>query len=893
MSQAIKQRPPKQTPLNRPQTVQKPPQATNQPKSNLPKPTTAQKSLLSSVKEWTYKKAFGQPVPPITVQDTIPYIAMFEDGICHVSEGYYTKTIAFTDTNYTMLDESGKQGLYAKWLSIFNSLNEKATLQLTYMNTEIDLHDINAMLSSHRVKEGASDQFTAIGQEFYDMLKSKLSSAKKGLMRRRYATIGIHVMPREKLGKNGAITDESISEARSRLLTMEKSFVEILGGFGSSAFPLNGRERLELLHRQMHPNPRQGFAMGNAFPTDVGVVNYNDFPIARTKDYISPKAMVFDKNRFTLNYALTPSKPSHRPTFGSMSYIEIESEQLPDVFLSRMLDTDYPMTVNLHIHPISKDKAIKYAKAKLSAIDIARVDRNKKSFRDNVDPNIMPPDMLKFSEEAKELQMELQGGQELFDTYFTVTHYANNPQDLESRMQATGGVVSQYSCKLRPLSNMQEQAFTSSLALGSYKIPKVAALRKLYTSALAVLMPFTTKEICEKDPQAIYYGTNAISGVVVLANRKKLKNPNGVVLGKPGSGKSFLVKCEIINVMRLTSDTVLILDPESEYPPLVKALGGVVIKLSTSSPTNINPLDIVWDYGTDEEPNDPLGLKSGFVMSMMETIISRELSAIEKSILDRCVRRIYEIHEVDPKPENMPILLDLYNALLTDFDPNDPNNHTVNSSARLLAHALDMYVNGSYTMFSRRTNIDISNRLICFDTKSLSKEMRALAMLIIQDQIWAKVSHNRTIKKGTWTYIDEFHLLLKHRQTTEYSVEMYKRFRKWHAVPTVITQIVKDFLRNSEAEDIFEVAEFIVLLDQDAGNGRVLQERLKLSDSQLSHITNAQPGDALVRFGASIIAVKDDFPKDTLSYGLITTRPSDSTDNNPINEKIKRSVENE
>ncbi|MCL2574902.1 MAG: DUF87 domain-containing protein [Defluviitaleaceae bacterium] len=841
----------------------------------------APKSILIQSREWAYKRIFGQAIAPTTIQDTIPYIAMYEDGVCYVSDGYYTKTIAITDTSFQLLDEKGKQGFFDKWCGLFSFLREPVTLQLTYMNTATDTRDIENMLSPHQSQ--AQDDFTHIRKEFYEMLKQKLVAAKKGLMRRRYATIGVYV--------------KNIDEARSRLLGVERETIKILNSIGALAFPLDGKERLALLHKQMHPNPKHKFSMGrfddkdgkknsddrniiSAFPADITAKVANDFSFAPTKDYIVPQAIIFSKNQFTLNYSATAStknpKRNVRPSFAAMSYLEIDAERLPESFLTKMLDTEYPIAINIHIRPIDKAKAIKYAKNKLADVNAAKASKQKKAFRDKVDPDMLPPDIKMFSDAAQSLVQELQGDEEYFDMQFLVTHFSDNPQDLESRVLATKGLASQYSCNIKRLDYMQEQGFASYLALGKNQIPK-QIVRKLYTTALAALIPFTTGEIFQKDPQAIYYGTNSISGVVILANRKLLKNPNSVVLGIPGSGKSFFVKREFIHVFLVTLDTILILDPEGEYSPLVKALGGVVIKISTSSNNHINPLDIVWDYGTTEEPLDPLGLKSEFVMSMMETITTRPhgLYDIEKSIIDRCVRKIYEKHCKNAIPENMPILSDLYDALQADFDPNDPINPTIKKMASNLAQALDMYVNGSYTMFNHRTNIDTTNRIICFDTKSLGGGMRPLAMLIIQDQIWGRISYNRSIGRGTWTYIDEFHLLLQHQQTAEYSVEMYKRFRKWSGIPTVITQNVKDFLRSSQAKNIIDNCEFVALLDQSPDDGLILMERLKLSEKQLAHVTNANVGDALIKYGNTIITATDRFPTDTQLYKLMTTKPSD------------------
>lgn len=400
----------------------------------------------------------------------------------------------------------------------------------------------------------------------------------------------------------------------------------------------------------------------------------------------------------------------------------------------------------------------------------------------------------------------------------------------------------------------------SSLPLG---LNRIKIERSLTTSALAVFIPFVTQELF-MGGNAMYYGLNALSNNMILLDRKQSRCPNGLVFGTPGSGKSMSCKREITYVMLTTKDNVIICDPEDEYSPLVNRLGGQVIRLSPNSRDYVNPLDINLNYSEEE---NPLALKSDFVLSFCELIMGSKtgLEAIEKTVIDRAVQMIYQPYFADPRPENMPILGDLMNALLSQHIP----------EADRVAQALDLYVNGSLNFFNHRTTVDISNRLVCFDIKGLGKNLKKPGMLIVQDAVWNTVTINRAIGRSTWYFVDEFHLLLKEEQTAAYSAEIWKRFRKWGGIPTGATQNPKDLLSSPEIENILENSDFIYMLNQAAGDRKILAERLNISSEQLAYVTNSEPGHGLLFFNNVILPFADDFPKDTELYKLLTTKPSE------------------
>ena len=519
------------------------------------------------------------------------------------------------------------------------------------------------------------------------------------------------------------------------------------------------------------------------------------------------------------------------------------------------------MLINMHIQPLDQTNAIKMVKTKMTDINRMKIEEQKKAIRSGYDMDIIPADLQTYSDEAKHMLDDLQSRNErMFYITMIFMHVAENKQRLENIMMPTAGVATQANCPLRRLDYLQEEGLMSSLPLGVNLIP---IKRNMTTSALAIFVPFTTQELFMSG-EALYYGLNALSSNMILVDRKKLKNPNGLILGTPGSGKSFAAKREILNVFLVTNDDVIICDPEAEYYALVLALGGQVIHISSTSKDYINPMDINLDYSDDD---NPLGFKSDFILSLCELIMGSRngIEAEEKSVIDRCLPIVYRKYFEDPRPENMPILGDLYDILRQQPEP----------QAQRIATALEIYVNGSLNVFNHRTNVQLDNRIVCFDIKDLGKQLKKLGMLIVQDQVWNRVTMNRYEHKSTRYYVDEFHLLLKEEQTAAYSVEIWKRFRKWGGIPTGITQNVKDLLSSREIENIFEDSDFILMLNQAAGDRQILAKQLNISKEQLSHVTSSNEGEGLLFYGNIIIPFRDRFDKSLKIYSYLTTKPEE------------------
>lgn len=575
-----------------------------------------------------------------------------------------------------------------------------------------------------------------------------------------------------------------------------------------------------------------------------------------TKDFIAPTSFNFgNKSYFQMGNNI-----------GAVSFLQILAPELSDKMLAEFLDMDNSIVVNLHVQSIDQAKAIRQIKMKITDLDKMKIEEQKKAVRSGYDMDVLPSDLVTYGGEAKRLLEDLQSRNErMFLVTVLIMNTADTKRKLDNIIMQTAGIAQKYNCALKRLDYQQEAGVMSSLPIG---INQIDIQRGLTTSATAIFVPFTTEELFQEG-EALYYGINAISNNMIMADRKLLKNPNGLILGTPGAGKSFSAKREMTNAFLITSDDIIICDPEGEYSPLTQMLHGQVVHISPNSKQYVNPMDINLNYSEDESP---ISLKADFVLSLCELIVGNKngLEPVEKTIIDRCVRIIYRKYLENPIPENMPILEDLYNCILEQEE----------TEAKRIATALEIYVKGSLNVFNHRTNVDISNRLVCFDIKELGKQLKKIGMLVVQDQVWNRVTINREAKKSTRYYIDEMHLLLKEEQTAAYTVEIWKRFRKWGGIPTGITQNVKDLLSSREIENIFENSDFIYMLNQAGGDRQILAKQLNISPHQLSFVTNSNEGEGLLFYGNTIIPFKDKFPKETKLYAIMTTKLNERSEMN-------------
>ena len=770
------------------------------------------------------KKAKRDGRLPQSAQQTIPYKEMCRDGICVVSDHYFTKQVQFYDINYQLAQNEDKNQIFENYCDFLNYFDSSIQVQLSFLNQRADMEERQRSISI----PDQEDAFNGIREEYSDMLKDQLAKGNNGLTKTKYITFGIEA--------------ESLRAAKPRLERIEADILANFKALGVKAHGMDGYERLAVLHRMFHPADSQKFRFAWDAIWKTGL---------SSKDFIAPDSFTFRSGRrFQIG-----------PTHGAVSFLQILAPELTDRMLADFLDLESSLVVTLHIQSIDQSAAIKNIKRKITDLDAMKIQEQKKAVRAGYDMELLPSDLVTFGAEAKTLLEDLQSRNErMFLVTLLVMNLADTAQKLENNIFQAAGIAQKYNCALRRLNYQQEQGLMSSLPLGQNQIH---IQRGLTTSSTAIFVPFTTQELF-MDGEALYYGLNALSNNLIMADRKKLKNPNGLILGTPGSGKSFSAKREIANAFLITEDDIAIIDPEDEYSTLVRRLGGQVVDISPTSSQYINPMDLNLNYSEDD---NPLTLKSDFILSLMELIVGGKagLEPVEKTVIDRCVHMVYREYLQDPRPEKMPVLGDLYALMREQPEP----------EAQRLATALEIYVTGSLNVFNHRTNVEIKSRIVCYVIKKLGKQLKKFGMQVVQDQVWGRVSENREAHKSTRLYIDEMHLLLREEQTAAYTVEIWKRFRKWGGIPTGITQNVKDLLASREIENIFENSDFIYMLNQAGGDRQILAKQLNISPHQLSYVTNSNAGEGLLFYGNVIIPFVDHFPKDTELYSIMTTRPED------------------
>ena len=758
-----------------------------------------------------------------TAQQTIPYLAMYPDGICKVTEKKYSKSIAYDDINYQLAQADDKTAIFENWCDFLNYFDATVSVQLSFINRGTRSGGAEEVVAI----PAQNDAFNSIRTEYADMLKHQLAKGNNGFVKSKYITFSVEA--------------DNLNAAKARLARIETDILNNFKVLGAAARPMTGYERLEALHSVFHPEG-EPFRFSWDWLTPSGLT---------TKDFIAPSSFRFGEGRyFRMGRKI-----------GAVSFLEILAPELNDRMLADILDLETGIVVNLHIKSIDQTEAIKTIKRKITDLDKMKIEEQKKAVRSGYDMDIIPSDLAMFGGEAKNLLQDLQSRNErMFLLTFLVVNMADTKRKLENDIFAAAGIAQKYNCALRRLDWQQEQGFVSSLALG---YNEVEIQRGMTTSSTAIFIPFMTREL-RMAGQALYYGMNALSHNVIMADRKKLKSANGMYLGSTGSGKSFAAKRELLNVfLTIPQDRIIVVDPMGEYAPLVRRLGGQVIEIAPDSPHHLNPMDVELNMAAGESP---LSMKADFLLSLCELVVGGKegLQPIEKTVIDRCVRLVYREQALGLETAKTPLLQDLYEELLRQPEP----------EARRVATALELYCTGSLNLFNHPTNVKTDSRVVCIVLKNMGENLRKIAMHITNEFVSQAVDQNFHEGAATWCYFDEFHILLRDPLTASYFVAVWKMLRKKGCVPSALTQNVKDLLASREIENILDNTDFMILLSQAQSDRTILAKQLGISEHQLSYITHSNSGEGLLFYGNVTIPFVDRFPRGEI-YDLLTTRPED------------------
>ncbi len=759
---------------------------------------------------------------PKSVQDAIPIHRIWGDGVFQFGSKF-SKTIRFSDINYAIASKEDKTEMFLGYSELLNALDTGSTTKLTIHNKRVNRQDFE----QSTLLPLKNDQLDYYRHEYNQMLLDKVTGQTSSVVQERYLTVSTH--------------KKNVDEARTAFARIVSDLTGHLSRLGSKGEELNATQRLQILHDFYRPGEEADFHFDLKRDRKHG---------RSFKDAICPDSLEFRKSYFTMGRK-----------YGRVLFLKEYASYIKDDMIRDLTDLDRNLMLSIDIIPVPTDEAVKEMQNRLLGVETNVANWQRRQNQNNNFSAIVPYDLEQQRKEVREMLDDLTTrDQRMLFAVVTLVHLADSKRQLESDTETLQSIARKHLCQLSTLNFQQADGLITALPLG---LRRIDALRTLTTEAMAVLMPFKAQEI--QHNKGIYYGQNVISKNLILANRKELLNGNGFILGVSGSGKSFTAKRELVNLALSTNDDIICLDPEAEYRPLVEGLGGEVIRIAATSPNHINALDMTEGYGDGE---NPVVLKSEFLLSLCEqTLGSGQLSAREKSIIDRCTANVYREYLRNGYHGKTPTLQDFHAELLRQPE----------EEARDVALALELFTEGSLNTFAKPTNVDTNSRILCYDIRDLGKQLMPIGMLVVLDSIFNRIIRNRKLGRNTWIYIDEIYLLFQHEYSANFLFTLWKRVRKYGACATGLSQNVEDLLQSHTARTMLANSEFMVMLNQAPTDRIELAHLLSISDNQLSYITDVGFGHGLLKCGSAIVPFADSFPKETQLYRLMTTRPSDLT----------------
>ena len=759
-------------------------------------------------------------VLPKSVQDAIPIRRLWPDGIFQFGSKF-SKTIRFSDINYAIASKEDKTSMFLGYSELLNALDTGSTTKLTINNKRLNRQDFEQKILLPR----QDDYLDGYRAEYNAMLMDKVTDSSNSVVQERYITLSVH--------------RKNIEEARTFFDRVTADVTTRLSHLDARSEELDAVERLRVLHdfyrtgeeTEYHLDLRDLMWKGHSF-----------------KDTICPDSLEFKKDYFVMG-----------DKFGRVLLLKEYASYIKDSMISELTALNRTMMLSIDVIPVPTDEAVREMQNRLLGVETNVTNWQRRQNSNNNFSAVVPYDLEQQRKETREMLDDLTTrDQRMMFAVVTLVHLADSKEELDSDTDALQSAARKHLCQMATLNWQQADGLVTALPLG---LRRIDALRTLTTEALAVLMPFKAQEV--RDQGGVYYGQNVISKNLIIANRKELLNGNGFVLGVSGSGKSFTAKREMVNLALSTEDDIIVIDPESEYRPLIEGLGGEVVNISATSPNHINAMDMEQGYGDGE---NPVVLKSEFLLSLCEQLMGdRLLSAKEKSIIDRCTASVYHSYIKGGYQGKAPTLQDFHAELLRQSEP----------EARDVALAIELFTKGSLNTFAKPTNVDTDARILCYDIRDLGKQLLPVGMLVVLDSVFNRVIRNRALGRNTWVYIDEIYLLFQHEYSANFLFTLWKRVRKYGACCTGLTQNVDDLLQSHTARTMLANSEFLVMLNQAATDRAELARLLNISDNQLSYITNVGFGRGLIKCGSAIVPFMDNFPKNRL-YRLMSTKLSET-----------------
>ena len=765
------------------------------------------------------RKTRGHFYIPRSVQQSIPVDEIFADGIWRSGE-VFSQMWRISDINFSMLSDSNKRILQSQYGVVYAGIPSDCWAKFCITSQHMDEKSFRKSILYQPEHDGHDD----LRQEKNDHLIACASDV-GNVIQQKFLII--------------STVKRNVREARDRLRQIQGHLISSLSALGCTVTNVTCNERLEILHNFFRIGEEGHFQFDLSECQRLG----NDF-----KSAVCPDTLNFKRSHIEID-----------GRFAKCMSISHFPQQLNDRFITTLLQQVPYIILSIDVVPVEPEDAMQALEEVRMAVDAEKARFNRIAVYKLDFTASIPPRTLAQEETMKRYYADItEDDQQMMLSMLSVAYFADSLEDLALETDALKTTAVNYNCRFTELFFQQEDAFNTAMPYGLRRLENV---HTMVTKNVTALVPFNTQEVLV--PGGIYYGVNDMSGNLIVGLRTELMNGNAMILATSGSGKSMFTKQEIMELfLRFPKARFYLVDPENEYRPLVEELGGIVVDISVESRTYLNPLEYKPEPGSDTLPNEA---KVEFILSLCEQIMGKNNGYIgDKSIIDNSLRNIYAPYVKANYKGDCPTLHDLWKDL----------KEQPLERAKEIALALEVYVNGSLSMFAKPTNVDMTNRLICFNIQSLGGQLKAVAMLYMLEFINTRVmtTERSSSACATWVYFDEIYLLLQNELSAHFLFTSWKRFRKYNAFATGITQNIEDCLSNSTAYAMLANSEFVCMLRQTKDIDHVV-ELYGLSDIQRNYLLKARPGQGILKMGNALIPFVNDYPKNTKSYRLLTTKP--------------------